>query len=155
MLRKLDMMLWIVYSHDMTYEEKGVWVYLVVVLATYGAYLGIVLGQLGTTPVAEIDYVGPLLWTIGASIVAAIVLRIIVEIVLPSGKQKADARDKDIDRTGERLGNWPLIAGALGALVLAITQAPYFWIANALYLGFAASAVIASIIKITLYRRGM
>ncbi len=155
MLRKLDMMLWIVYSRGMTYEEKGVWVYLVVVLATYGAYLGIVLGQLGTTPVAEIDYVGPLLWTIGASIVAAIVLRIIVEIVVPSGRQKADARDKDIDRTGERLGNWPLIVGALGALVLAITQAPYFWIANALYLGFAASAVIASIIKITLYRRGM
>lgn len=138
----------------MTYEEKGVWVYLVVVLATYGVYLGIVLSQLGTTPVAEIDYVAPLLWTIGASIASAIVLRIIVEIFAPSGKQKADARDRDIDRTGERLGNWPLIAGALGALVLAIVQAEYFWIANALYLGFAAAAVLASVIKISLYRRG-
>lgn len=138
----------------MTYEEKGVWVYLVVVLATYGVYLGIVLSQLGTTPVAEIDYVAPLLWTIGASIASAIVLRIIVEIFAPSDKQKADARDRDIDRTGERLGSWPLIAGALGALVLAIVQAEYFWIANALYLGFAAAAVLASVIKISLYRRG-
>lgn len=138
----------------MTYEEKGVWVYLVVVLATYGVYLGIVLSQLGTTPASEIDYVAPLLWTIGASIASAIVLRIIVEIFAPSDKQKSDARDRDIDRTGERLGAWPLIAGALGALVLAIVQADYFWIANALYLGFAAAAVLASIIKISLYRRG-
>lgn len=138
----------------MTYEEKGVLVYIVVVLGTYGIYLGIVLSQLAATPVAEIDYVAPLLWSIGASIVGAIILRIVVEIFAPSGKQKADARDKEINHTGERLGNWPLVAGALGGLILAITGAEHFWIANAIYLGFAASAVLASAIKISLYRRG-
>ena len=138
----------------MTYEQKGTAVYLAVVLVTYGIYLGLVLSQLATTPVAEIDYVGPLLWTIGASIVSAIVLRIIVEIVRPSESQREDARDRDIRRTADRLGMWPLVAGALGALVLAIVQAPHFWIANAIYLGFAAQAVLTSLIALTLYRRG-
>lgn len=139
----------------MTYEQKGTAVYLVVVLVTYGIYLGLVLGQLGTTPVAEIDYVGPLIWTIGASIVSAIVLRILVEIVRPSESQREDARDRDIRRTADRLGMWPLVAGALGALVLAILQAPHFWIANAIYLAFAAQAVLTSVIALTLYRRGI
>lgn len=138
----------------MTYEQKGTAVYLAVVLVTYGIYLGLVLGQFAHTPVAEIDYVGPLLWTIGASIVSAIVLRILVEIVRPSESQREDARDRDIRRTAARLGGWPLIAGAIGALVLAILLAPHFWIANAIYLGFAAQAVLTSLIALTLYRRG-
>lgn len=139
----------------MTYEERGTWVYLVVVLGTYGVYLGIVLGQLGTTPVADIDYVGPLLWSIGISIASSIVLRILVEMVTPRANQRTDDRDRDISHTSERLGTWPLIAGALGALVLAILRVDYFWIANALYLGFAAQAVVTSIIRIGLYRRGL
>ena len=139
----------------MTYEEKGVWVYLAVTLGAYGVYLAIVLGQLGAVPIAEIEYVPALLWTIGASIVGAIVLRILVEIVGPSDGYTADARDRDLKRTGDRLGAWPLIAGALGAMVLAIVQAEYFWISNAIYLGFVASAVLSSVITLVLYRRGI
>jgi hypothetical protein len=138
----------------MTYEEKGVWVYILVVLGTYGTYAGIVLSQLGSTPITEIDYAAPLLWSIGASIVASIILRIIVEILSPSGKQRADSRDKEINRRGELIGMWGLVAGALVALVLALTQGAYFWIANAIYLGFVLSAITASVAKIVLYRRG-
>ncbi|MDO7880744.1 hypothetical protein [Antiquaquibacter soli] len=138
----------------MTYEERGTWVYLVVVLGTYGVYLGIVLSQLATTPAGDIDYVGPLLWSIGISIASAIVLRILVEMVTPRASQRADDRDRDIARTAERLGAWPLVAGAVAALVLAILRVDYFWIANAVYLGFAAQAVLTSIIRIGLYRRG-
>lgn len=139
----------------MTYEEKGTWVYVVAVLATYGAYAAIVLGRLGSAPVAEVDYTAPLLWSIGASVLAAIALRIGVELVRPSESHEADPRDREIDRAGEHVGRWPLIAGAVVALALALTQAEYFWIANALYLGFAASAVLASAVKISLYRRGL
>jgi hypothetical protein len=138
----------------MNYEEKGVWVYLVVVLATYGTYAGIVLSQIGSTPFTEIDHAGPLLWSIGASIVAAIVLRIVVEIFSPSDKQRADSRDKEITRRGELIGMWGLVTGALGGMALALVQAEYFWIANAIYLGFVLSAITASVAKIVLYRRG-
>ncbi|MHA7132064.1 hypothetical protein [Oerskovia turbata] len=139
----------------MTYEEKGIWVYVAVVLATYGAYLAVVISRLGTGTVASIDYAAPLLWSIGASIAAAVLLRIGVEIVRPSESHDADARDRDIDHAGELVGRWPLIVGAAGALALTLAQSDHFWIANAIYLGFAASAVLASAVKITFYRRGL
>ena len=138
----------------MSYEEKGVWVYLVVVVGAYLAYVGVVLGRLTGASIDTVDYFTPLSWSIGGSIVAAIVVRIVVEMIRPSDSTHADARDRDIDRTGERIGRWPLIVGALGALILAVLRLEYFWIANVIYLGFVASAVLASVVKLTLYRRG-
>lgn len=138
----------------MTYEEKGVWVYVVVVLGTYGTYAAIVIGQLATTPIAAIDYGAPLLWSIGASIVAAIILRIVVEILSPSEKQQADSRDREIGRRGELIGMGGLVAGSIVGMLLALAQAEHFWIANAIYLGFVLSALISSVAKIVLYRRG-
>ncbi|RXZ70932.1 hypothetical protein [Agromyces albus] len=140
----------------MSYEEKGTWVFLVVSVAGYGVYLALVLPQLlNGTPVGEIDYVPAVLWTIGGSIVGAIVLRILVEIVVPSGSTRGDVRDKEIDRLGERVGNAFLVIGALGALVLAMFEAGYFWIANAIYLAFVLSAILSSVTKVVVYRKGV
>jgi hypothetical protein len=140
----------------MSYEEKGTWVFLVVSVAGYGVYLALVLPQLlSGTPVGEIDYVPAVLWTIGGSIVGAIVLRILVEIVVPSGNTRGDVRDKEIDRLGDRVGNAFLVIGALGALVLAMFEAGHFWIANAIYLAFVLSAILSSVTKVIVYRKGV
>ena len=140
----------------MSYEEKGTWVYLVVSVIGYAVYVFLVLPQLlSGIPVDEIDYVPAVFWTIGGSIVGAIVLRILVEIVVPSGSTRGDVRDKEIDRIGERVGNAFLVAGALGALVLALFEGGYFWIANVIYLGFVLSAILASITKVIVYRKGV
>ena len=139
----------------MSYEEKGTWVYLVVSAIGYAVYVFLVLPQLlSGTPVDEIDYVPAVFWTIGGSIVAAIVLRILVEIVVPSGSTRGDVRDKEIDRLGERVGNAFLVIGAIGALLLALFEGGYFWIANVIYLCFVLSAIVSSIAKIAAYRRG-
>jgi len=61
----------------MSYEEKGVWVYLVVVVGAYLAYVGVVLGRLTGASIDTVDYFTPLSWSIGGSIVAAIVVRIV------------------------------------------------------------------------------
>ena len=140
----------------MSYEEKGTWVYLVVSVTGYVVYLFLVLPQiLSGTAVDDIDYVSAALWTIGGAIVAAIVLRILVEIVVPSGSTRGDVRDKEIGRLGERVGNWFLVAGALGALVLALYEGGYFWIANVIYLGFVLSAILSSVTQVVAYRRGV
>lgn len=139
----------------MSYEEKGVWVYLVVSTGVYLAYVAVVLGQAGGTPLAEADYVVPFLVSLGASIVAAIIGRIIVEILKPSDDYSSDARDRQINRFGEARASWFVIGGALVALALALLEQPYFWIANAIYLGFVLSAVVGSIIKLVAYRRGI
>jgi hypothetical protein len=140
----------------MSYEEKGTWVYLVVSAIGYAVYVFLVLPQLlSGIPVDEIDYVPAVFWTIGGSIVAAIVLRILVEIVVPSGSTRGDVRDKEIDRLGERVGNAFLVIGAIGALLLALFEGGYFWIANVIYLGFVLSAILSSITKVIVYRKGV
>lgn len=140
----------------MSYEEKGIWVYLVVSVAAYGVYMLLVLPQLlSGIPVDEIDYVPAVFWTIGGAIVAAIVLRILVEIVVPSGSTRGDVRDKEIDRLGERVGSAFLVIGAIGALLLALFEGGYFWIANVIYLAFVLSAILASITKVIVYRKGV
>lgn len=140
----------------MSYEEKGTWSFLVVAIVTYGVYLWLVLSQLAAgTPVDEAEYAIPMLWTIGGAIVLGIVARILIEIVTPSESRRADVRDKQIDRAGEQVGNSLVVIAGIGALVLAMLQVHWFWIANAIYLGFVLSAVMGSMAKLAMYRRGL
>jgi hypothetical protein len=53
---------------DVSYEEKGTWVYLVVVLVTFTGYVVVHLARADGTPLAELAYVAPLLWSLGISI---------------------------------------------------------------------------------------
>jgi hypothetical protein len=140
----------------MSYEEKGTWVYLVIAVVGYTVYLSLLLPQLiGGVPVADVDYVPIMLWTIGGAIVVTIVLRILVEIVFPSESTRGDVRDKEIDRLGTRVGSSFVVIGALGALVLAMLEADWFWIANVIYLCFVLSALLESITRLVAYRRGV
>ena len=140
----------------MSYEEKGTWVYLVIAVVGYTVYLSLVLPQvISGVAVQNIDYVPVMLWTIGGAIVASIVGRILVEIIFPSESTKGDVRDRDIDRLGERVGSSFVVMGALGALVLAMLEAEWFWIANVVYLCFVLSAIVSSITRLVAYRRGV
>ncbi|MFF2277200.1 hypothetical protein [Agromyces sp. NPDC058126] len=140
----------------MSYEEKGTWQYLVIAVVGYAVYLSLIVPQLAAgVAIGDVDYVPAMLWTIGGAIVVAIVLRIVVEIFAPSDSTRGDVRDRDIDRLGERVGSWFVVAGALGALVLAMLEAEWFWIANAVYLCFVLSAVVSSVTRLVAYRRGV
>lgn len=138
----------------MSYEEKGTWQYLLISIAGYVVYLALVLPHLASTPVGELEYVSPMLWSIVGAIVVAIVLRIVVEIVWPSDEHRGDQRDRDIARAGDRVGYAFLVAGAIGALLLAWLEVDWFWIANAIYLGFVVMAVASASVKLVAYRRG-
>ncbi len=138
----------------MSYEEKGQWVYIVVVAVGYGAYLIQLFGRAGATPLSEVDYVPIMLWTIGASIAGAIVGRILVEVARPSDDYSSDVRDRDIGRFGEYVAGTLLGIGMVVPFILAITEVDHFWIANAMYLVFALSAIVGAAIKLFAYRRG-
>ena len=109
-----------------SYEEKGTWVYLVTSAGAYAVYLAIILGRVAGTPVADVSYAAVLLWTAGASIVASIIGRTLVETVSPSDSRRGDVRDRDVSRFGEYASRWFLVAGAAAALVLfgAFTSIP-------------------------------
>jgi len=139
----------------MSYEEKGTWVYLVTSAAAYLVYLAIMLGRVASTPVDQVPYVAVLLWTCGASIVANMAGRMLVEMARPSDSRRADVRDKEIYRSGEYASRWFLVAGAAAAMLMAMAKWDYFWIANVIYLGFVLWAVGGSALKLVAYRRGL
>ena len=138
----------------MSYEEKGQWVYLAATTIAYGAYVVVVLGQAGTTPLPQIDYQPILLWTVGVAVAASIIGRILIEIVRPSESHRGDVRDRDIGRFGEYVAGMVLGTGMVGPFVLALIEADHFWIANAIYLVFVVQAVVGTVIKLIAYRRG-
>lgn len=139
----------------MSYEEKGAWVYLVVVLGTYGTYLGVILGRADGTPLDEVPYVAPMLSIIGISIALTIIGRVVVETAKPSGSTKADVRDRDINRFGGYVGGI-VLAVAMGVpFGLAVAKADQFWIANAMYAAFVLWAVASTLVRLVAYRRGL
>jgi len=139
----------------MSYEEKGIWVYLVVTIATFTGFVAIVLRDAAGGPLAAVDYLPTLLWSIGISIGAAIIGRVLVEVVRPSDSYTTDSRDRDINRRGEHIGGLVLGIGMVGPFVLAVLEADHFWIVSAMFATFTLYAVVGSIVKLVAYRRGM
>ena len=151
----MSIILYIPGDAAVSYEQKGLWVYLVTSAGTYAVYLAIILGRAMRTPVAEVPYISALLWTAGASIVASIVGRVLVGTASPSESRRGDVRDREIDRFGEYASRWFLVAGAAAGLCMAMARWDYFWIANVIYLGFVLWAVAGSALKLVAYRRGI
>jgi hypothetical protein len=151
----------------MSYEERGQWVYLVANVLAFGAYATFILGRVGSLPLANEVYVPALLWTIGIAIALSIAGRIAVEIAArikgemageiasDSEEYTADVRDRDIGRLGEYVGGIVLGVGMIVPFVLALAEFEQFWIANAIYLVFALSAFVGTVVKLVAYRRGI
>ena len=134
----------------MSSEEKTVWIRGIVAIVAYAVYLIIVIPQLGATPLADVPYVAPFLWSIAGGIVASIVLHIL--FVRP---EKKDQRDREIYRFGETVGQAFVVIGGVGAMLLALFEFEFFWIANVIYLCFILAAILSAIAKLVAYRSGM
>jgi len=137
----------------MSYEEKSTWVLGVLAVLTYGVYATIILSQAVDRPLVEVDYVPVILWTIGGSIVASIIIHIFLGA--QTGKDIKDPRDREIYRRGEYIGQSFLVVGALAAMLMAMFEFDTFWIANTIYLAFVLSAILSFIAKSVFYRAGM
>jgi hypothetical protein len=83
--------------------------------------------------------------------VANVVGNVVAAASNPREADRKDQRDTEIDHLGERIGNWLVIAGSIVALVLAMTTADHFWIANAIFLGGIAGALLSSATRIAAY----
>jgi len=135
--------------------EKRAWIRLGTAIAAYATYLALILIRDDGVRLAEVSYVPALLWTIGGAIVASIVLDILVSIASPRETGRADQRDREIARFGDTVGQSFVVIGGVAALLMALLELPYFWIANAVYLAFVLSAVLGGIARLVAYRRGL
>jgi hypothetical protein len=139
---------------EMSFQEKGTWVVLLVSIATYTVYLGIVLSRAGNTPLAEVEYVAAMLWTIGFAIVLNIVGHIVIAAASPKDADKSDERDTNINRFGEYVGATVLGVAILVPLGLTLAEFDHFWIANAIYAAFILQGLVVATVKLVAYRRG-
>lgn len=142
-------------SSDMTYEEKVAWAGLIVSIVHFTVYLSVLLSRAAVTPMPETPYVDAMLWSIGAGIVAMIIVSILVAVTTGKDGHGTDIRDKQIKARAEFTSRGLLIAAALAALIFAMLELDPFWIANVLYLGFFLSAMLETVTKIALYRGGV
>jgi hypothetical protein len=135
----------------MTLQERRAWIRLVTALAAYGIYAGVVLSGAGGRPLAQTAYTSALLYALGGSIVAAIV----IETVSGGGRRASrvtDVRDREIGRLGDLVGASFVAIGAGAAMFMAMAGWERFWIANVIYLFFALSMVVGNLAKVLVYR---
>ena len=149
----------------MPFEEKVTWVSAAVFAIVPVVYVVDVLGQLGQMPASEIAYQRPMLIAIGISIVLIILgsiatgigSGITAEIMAPGSSAdigRSDERDKTISQRGELVGYYVSSVGVVAAMALTMLEYDYFWIANALYLGFVVASLASAAVKLIAYRRG-
>jgi len=138
----------------MSREERNTWIFGVVAIIAYAAYVIVIVRRADGGPISDVAYVAPMLWSIGLAILASIILGILASIVSGRDAQLKDQRDREIYRRSEYIGQSFVIAGAVAALVMAMAQWQYFWIANVIYLAFVLSAVLSSTARIVAYRKG-
>ena len=143
----------------MVYEERNLWSSLIATFIAMTAYVVVVLQQAGGGPLTEVDWVPIMLWTIGGSIVGAIVLSIVWGMLAglknPDEVGKSDQRDRDISHMSTRVGQAFITIAGLGVLVLCAFEADWFWIANCMFFGFAVSSIVGGIASVIAYRRGL
>jgi len=143
----------------MVFEERNAWAGLVLSVIAVSVYVVLVLVQADGGPLDEVDWVPLMLWTIGGGIVATIVATIgwgmVAGLRDPDGVGRSDQRDRDIARMSSRVGQAFLVIAGLGVIVLCAIEADWFWIANAMFFGFALSAIVGGIASVIAYRRGL
>jgi hypothetical protein len=143
----------------MVYEERNAWAGLIVSPISMIVYVALVLQQAGGGPLTDVDWFPLILWVIGASIVATIILSIAWGIIAgakdPDGVGRSDIRDRDISRMGGRVEQAFVVIAGLGVIGLCAVGADVFWIANTMYAGFAVAALVGGVARVIAYRRGL
>ena len=143
----------------MGFEERNTWSFLAITLVTYATYVVLVVRSAAGGPLVDAPYQPYLLGTIGAAIVIAILssigIRIAMAVRTGEGDQGADQRDREISAFGSRMGQSFMVIGGISAMLMALAEWDWFWIANVIYLCFMLSAVTESIARIVAYRTGL
>jgi hypothetical protein len=115
-------------------------------------------GFAGPDGVAEIAK--QTLWIIGGSIVFTIVATILTEIIYavvtrsPNANQIVDERDRQIERTGDRIGGH--FAGAIfGVALIAMAMGvSHLWGIVIITYGFFFGSMLSAVIRLIQHRRG-
>lgn len=147
----------------MTVSERSVWVQLFVMPLVAVAYFAVVLTRAADTPVAEISWIVPMIWSMGI-VVLGIILGTIASAIGSAiaatargdepDLEEGDQRDKEIERLGNRKAQFFTGIGTIAVIVLAMFRVDPFWIASTMFLAGILAGIHGAIAKLRAYRRG-
>lgn len=129
-------------------------IFMAISLIGVSAYVVILTLRARGTPLTEVEWVTPMVWTLGLAMGAGIVGDLVVS-TLKKGDAALDVRDLEIRRYGLYVGHFAGVIGGVVALALTMLDAKKFFIAHALYVGFVVSALISASVRLRAYRRGL
>jgi len=145
-------------------DERAAWVQIFAFAITTIAYLAVVTPRVANDPIDEVEWVVPMLWALGLSILSVIVGSIIAGIGGAIGltmrgldvdtELSSDSRDKDIARHARLRTYWATPVVALGALILAMLDVDTFWIGTFVFVISSIGAIADAVVRIRAYRRG-
>jgi hypothetical protein len=148
----------------MSMDERATWVQLIFTAITGVGYLIAVAPQAMAGPIEDVDWLAPMLWAIGITIIGVIIGSIMAGIGGAIGltlrgrnvdaELASDFRDKAIENHSRLRTYWMLGAIFVTMLVLLAFEVDHFWIASALFVGLSIQTITAQVIKIRSYRRG-
>ena len=138
----------------MAFQEKSSIVMTAILALVYGAYFAIVGRRLAGTPADDIVYQPLLIVAIVPLVILAVVSHIVLALTNLKHANEHDERDRLISLRGEQVGGYVLAVGVFIGLVLAMAEAPYFFVAHALVVGWVLAEISAGGTRIALYRRG-
>lgn len=139
----------------MTLAQRSQWAYAFAASATAFAYVVWLALQLARHDPSEVEYVVPLLWTLGASMLIHALGNGMVRGARRPGEPERDERDKEVDRRGDALTFYVFSGLAAVPLVLGMMGVDPFWLTNSLFAAFTLAAVFGVVAKTVLYARGV
>lgn len=142
----------------MVYHERAAWSGLISTVIALGVYVAL-LTHASDGDITRVDWLAPMLWSIGTGIALSILISILWGIAAGMRDRESatasDIRDRDISRMGGRVEQAFLVIAGLGVIALCAFEADLFWIANTMFAGFAISSFVGGIARVIAYRRGL
>lgn len=143
-------------SLNMSFEEKSVWVSLLIILFVFVAYFSQVFQGLATDSLNKVEVSGLFIGAVVSVVVLEIVLHIAIAIFnVKDADQPTDERDRLFSM---KSGN---ISGlVLGILVVTISMMSFIhefsgvWVANILLFAIFISQIVSYVLQLFYYRRG-
>lgn len=139
----------------MPFHQKSAITMASILIVVYGVYFASMGRWLTVTPAEDIPYQPFLvIATIPLAILAA-VSHIVLALFNPREANAFDERDRQVTLRGEQVGGYVLATGVFFGIVLAMVEAPYFFVANTLLLAWVLAQVSEYLVSAVLYQRGI
>ena len=141
---------------NMSFQEKSVWVSLIIILLAYGSYFSNIYDGLLAGSLSRVETMGLFIGMVVTIIVLQIVVHIVIAMVEPEdADHSGDERDKLISLKAEMPGGLVLGFGVVTfSLYLMVHDVQSAITANLLLLLVVVSQVVTYLLQIYWYRRG-